>query len=129
MNKENRLVVADIGWAESIPEWIKEEIKGERMINGIVNVIGGEDRVGNAEVVAYLYTASLRSPMSNENNKIYLKLSGELMKKRNMEIPDFMNVGELDEYEKGILEELRDNIKRARGKLHHPLFDMLRQIR
>lgn len=31
--KENRLVVADAGWAKTIPEWILEEIKSFPLVN------------------------------------------------------------------------------------------------
>ena len=65
MKKENRLVVADIGWAESIPEWVKEAIREERMINGLIGIMSGEEEVGDAEVLVYLYTANLRGPISH----------------------------------------------------------------
>ena len=128
--QENRFIVADSGWAESIPEWILDEIRSERMINGLCEVIKkGSEKVGDAEMVAYLFTASMRGPLNSEDQKIYLKLSGDLMKKRNIEVPDFMNIGDLSEWENRCLEDLRYKIQKARGKVNHPIFDILRELK
>jgi hypothetical protein len=124
MQTTNRLVVANSGWAESIPDWILEEIKTERLLYGII----GEDKVGDAEIVAYLYTASLTAPLTSETTNVYLSLTAELLKKQGKEVPDFMKK-ELNEDEKRELERLRSDIGRARGKVNHPIFEMLKELK
>ena len=135
--KENRLVVADSGWAEAIPEWIKEEIRSDRLINGLIELGSGkkidyDKAICDAEVVAYLYTAGLRGPMSTEFTNIYLYLSSKLMKKRNMDLPEkfekYLSEG-LNEYEQSELRDLKQMIFRSRGKVNHPLFDLLRELK
>ncbi len=134
-HKENRLIVADSGWAETIPEWILKEIEAERMINGMVNIAGNNqiedwEMVGNAEVVAYLYTHSLRASMSSEFTKIYLYLTTKLMKdKKGVDIPSDINTKKLTEQEESVLKILRQDIARVRGKINHPLFDILNELK
>ena len=132
--KPNRLIVADSGWAETIPEWILKEIEAERMINGMVNIAGNNledwEMVGNAEVVAYLYTHSLRASMSSEFTKIYLYLTTKLMKdKKGVDIPSDINTKKLTEQEESVLKILRQDIARVRGKINHPLFDILNELK
>ncbi len=133
---ENKLVVADAGWAESIPNWIKEEIKQERIMYGMVDIAKKTETVGDAEVAAYLFTANLRGPVSHELGQIYLYLTGKLMKKvkrlKDDELPDFIQKklrDGLEDYEKSELESLKRDLYRKRGgKIHNPLLDALRQL-
>ena len=66
MEKQNRMVVADSGWAETLPEWLLSEIREERMVDGMYAITKGEkrQRVGDVEVVAYLYTMGLKATIS-----------------------------------------------------------------
>ncbi len=134
--KENRLVVADAGWAESIPEWITEEIKEERILNGMVDIINKTETVGDAEVLAYLFTANLHGPVSHEFGQIYIYLIGKIMKRvkglSDKELPDFcrekLEKGLVDD-EKRQLEELKYDLYRKRGgKINHPVLDILREL-
>jgi len=92
MKEENKLIVADQSWADAIPEWILKEISAERMINGIIDTMKPEktaqntvqshnNAVGDAEIVAYLMTASLRAPISSDFTDIYLYVSAKVMLK------------------------------------------------
>lgn len=135
-NKTNRLVVADTSWAESIPEWIKEEIKTERILNGMYDIINKTETVGDAEVLAYLFTANLRGPVSHEFSQIYFYLTGKVMKRvkglSDNELPDFcrekLKKGLVDD-EKRQFEELKYDLYRKRGgKINHPVLDILREL-
>ncbi len=131
---ENRLIVADSGWAKSIPKWILEEVESERMINGMIKVVGKKkieewETVGDAEVVAYLFTHSLKAPMSTEFTNIYLYLSQKLMKRRKLEIPEDIKKEELSEYEESELIILKQSIARVRGKVNHPIFEILNELK
>ena len=89
--KENRLIVGDKSWADTIPEWLLDEVKAERLIYGLVGLINPDaPRVGDAELCVYLYTASLRAPMYDEHNQIYIYLVAKLMRKQGKELQDFM---------------------------------------
>ena len=131
---KNRLVVADRQWANDIPEWLLEEIKAERMIYGLANIIKPlqpHEQVGDAEVFAYLYTEALRQPLSNEHYNIYLYLFNKIMKRRGKEIPEELKFDrELNDYEQHILNELKYMIWKHRGgEISHPLLDAMRKIK
>lgn len=105
------------------------------MINGFVNIASKrkvEDwkTVGNAEVVAYLYTHSLKASMSTEFTNIYLYLTTKLMKERKgVDVGEDIKVKKLSEYEETELKILKQQIARARGKVNHPLFDILKELK
>lgn len=133
--KENKLIVADAGWAETLPQWLLEEIEAERITIGLLRMLKPEtEPIGDAEVTAYLYTANLKGPISHEWTQIYFYLSGTLLRRRQSEdLPDF--IGEkldqgLTEDEKRELTDLRRMIFQKRGgEVSHPLFDALRAIK
>lgn len=139
--KENRLVVYPGGNSDIIPEWIFDEIKMERMMSGFANILGknnGPDTVGDAEICAYLYTASLSTPMTHEYSEIYIYLVGRLMKRKqnnnkNGNLPDFMEKKleqGLTQDEERMLRILREEIYRKRGgEIQHPLFDVLKELK
>jgi len=129
--KENRLVVGSASWADTIPEWLLEEVKAERMINGLISLMkGGEHKVGDAEVCVYLLTASLASPMSSEFTQIYLYTATKLMTKRGMQVPEDVRVNELSEYETQELNDLKRRIYTSRGgDISHPLFEALKHLK
>jgi len=135
--KENRLVVADAGWAETLPEWILEEIKNERILYGMVDIMKGTKTVGDAEVLAYLYTANLRAPMSHEFSEIYIYLTGKVMQKSKGltgdQMPEFLQEKlkkGLTDYEKRELNILKQDLYRKRGEeIENPLLNMLRELK
>jgi hypothetical protein len=148
MKEGNRLIVADQSWADVIPEWIKKEISAERMINGMVDIIkpqkdgtgqglNPQNEVGDAEIVAYLMTASLRGPLNSDFTDIYLYVSANVMLrtkkiKEEADLPDFMQEiykKGLTDWQKTQLQNLRSDIGRARGKINHPIFDVLRELK
>lgn len=140
MKTENKLIVANVSWAETIPKWLKDEIASERMINGLIDVAMQKNtaqKVGDAEIVAYLMTASLSGPLDSNFTDIYLYLSAKLMLKtkrikKEEDLPDFMQeiykTG-LSEWKKTELQKLRSDIGRARGKVNHPIFDVLKELK
>jgi len=137
MKKENRLVVADSGWAETIPEWIKEAIKEERIINGLIGIATGKEEVGNAEVLAYLYTANLHGPISHYLSEVFIYLTGICLQRHQKikldDLPDFcrekIKKG-LSEDEKRNFEDLKRDLFRLRGgTISSPLLDVLRELK
>ncbi len=134
---ENKLIVADQGWAESIPKWILDVISSERMINGMINVMDkGKEEIGDAEVFAYLFTASLRAPLSHNFTEIHLYLTSDLMIRHKgltkETLPDFLKQhyeNGLNEDQKRELETLKSDLIRKRGKVNHPIFELLKQMK
>ena len=136
-DRQNRLVVADAGWAKDIPEWILEEIKNERIINGMIGIMTGKEEVGDAEVLAYLFTACMRSPVSHEFGEIYIYLAGKVMMKiqriKEEDLPDCMKEKQkqgLTEDEKSELNILKQFLYKSRGgEIKTPLLDILRKMK
>jgi len=133
--KQNRLVVGDNQWANDIPKWLLEEIKTECLIYGLSSITNPEiEKVGDAEVVAYLMTASLHGPMPNELNQIYIYLGAKLVKRRssNSKLPDFMEEKlkqGLTDYEQRELKELKSMIYSKRGgEINHPILNVMRRL-
>lgn len=135
--KENRLVVADIGWAETIPDWLKKAVETERLGEGFADVLGkGNDgRAGLAEVCVYLYTASLRHGLDYHHGQIYFYVMGKVTERHQGKAPDLPFVKEvlekgLDVDEQRLLDQLRSELYRKRGGvIRHPLFDALKTLR
>ncbi len=131
--KENRLVVGSKAWADVIPEWLLEEIQFERITLGLLNLIKPDSqKVGDAEVIAYLMTASLNAPLPFELTEIYTYLAAKIMKRKKKKIDKFMQdklERGLSEYERTELERLRNTIYKQRGgDISHPLLDVLREM-
>jgi len=131
----NRLIVADKGWAETIPDWLKKEIGTERIMEAMADTLGIKvDEVGDAEATAYLYTLSLKCGLDYTFTKIYTYLTAKLMKKLNPQnqLPDFMEKSlqeGLDNHEQHQLRLLKQELRRKRGPIYHPLFQELKQMR
>jgi hypothetical protein len=139
--KTNLLVVGDASWADTIPQWILNEVSMERTINAAINLVGKKkfqdhEQVGDAEVIAYLMPATMKAPIDNDYVEIYIYLSAKLMLKakrvKEEALPnDFKESlkNGLSEYRKSLLRELRCKIFRARGgKIKHPVFDALEEV-
>lgn len=136
--RENRLVVAPGGWAETIPDWLKKEVEFERLTLGLAGNIAelrGQPirEVGDAEACLYLYTLSLSAPMGYHLGQAYIYLTAKLTKRRNPStVPDFaekkLKAG-LTPDEQRELTELKRELYRARGgEIHSPLLDAMRQL-
>lgn len=133
--KENRLVVGDVGWADTIPDWLLEEVKSERVVYGLASIMRSDgEKVGDAEVCVYLYTAGWRQPLDHYQTEVYIYLTAKLMDKRgNKELPDFMG----EKLKKGLsqdedreLNSLRSMIYRKRGgEINHPLLNAMRGLK
>ena len=136
MKNKNRLVVADAGWAQDLPDWLLEEIRTERLIlamAALTHEMADHEKVGDAEIVAYFMTASLRAPLIHEDAEIYFYLTAKLMQRKGKELEDFMQA----KLEKGLsddenrqLKHLKTEIFRKRGgDIESPLLKVLRELK
>jgi hypothetical protein len=131
-----RLVVGDAGWAHDLPDWLLDEIKAERLVECMIGALHPEklrEKVGDAEIAAYLMTASLRAPLPYYLVEVYVWVMARLCSRRKMEITDFMQeklrTG-LARDEERELEELRRHLWTARGgEIRHPLIEALKELR
>jgi len=112
------LVVFNVGWADTIPKWLKDQIILERLIENMRLARGEKPTGTDAEATAYLYTASLCFPPSQEWAKIYFYVAGREMRKakQGVELPEDIKVEKLTDYELQKLEQLKAWIYDQRGK-------------
>lgn len=136
MQEKNRLVVADAGWAQDLPDWLLEEIAAERLVLGMTALtreMADHEKVGNAEMVAYFMTASLRAPLSHEEADIYVCLAAQVMQKKGKELTDFMQTKleqGLSEDENWKLTRMKTEIYRKRGgNIESPLLKILGEFK
>jgi len=91
-------------WADAIPEWMITAIKEERVSYSAM----GKNEAGDCECLAYLVTASLMMPLSDEWYRAYMFLASRVFRKKGMkELPDFLQDTELSEYNQQGLNGLR----------------------
>ncbi len=124
--KENTpILLANTEWIP--PKNLLEDVKHERMINGLLNMIKPlkpEEQVGYAEVVAYLMPATQKAPISSDLAKIYLYCCTQYLKKKGRieDLPKDIIIEELTNYEKEELRKLKLWIYEKRGgKERNPL--------
>jgi len=133
--KENKLVVGNSSWAESLPESLLNDIKTERIVLGLVaatTTLTNSEKVGDAEVIAYLMTASLAAPLPHNLTEIYCYLITKNMRQKGIDAAVYVDIckAELNSDEKRKLQELKFMIYEKRGgEIQHPLLDFMRQFK
>ena len=111
------IIVMPGGWGDTLPEWIKNQITLERLAMNM-KALEEEKLTGtDAEACAYLYTASLEAPMDRDWTQIYLYVAGKVVSKgKDSQIPDDIKVDSLNDYQTGLLRDLKDWIYQQRLK-------------
>ena len=129
--KENKLVVGDGNWAESLPDWLLEKVKEERIILGLMSIVNPDiEKIGDAEVLTYLLPATLRAPLPTVLYNIYLYLAGKICDRSNKEFPSDIRIEELSKSEERELQNLKDMIYHKRGgEINHPILNLIRQFK
>lgn len=75
------IIVADQGWGETLPDWIRTQIKLERLTQNMRELKGEKvDEATDAEALAYFYTLSLRMPLTHEGFNVYMYLVNKYRK-------------------------------------------------
>jgi hypothetical protein len=114
------IVVFPGGWGDTLPEWLKGQITLERLIENMKETHGEQPTGTDAEATAYLYTASLTAPMSDDWTKIYLYVAGKTYARANrgVEIPGDIKVESLSEEQTADLNRLKEWLycQRARAR-------------
>jgi hypothetical protein len=107
------IIVFPGGWEDTLPDWIKGAIQIERL----AQLMKGEETATDAEACAYLYTASLTNPMDRDWTQVYLHIAGKVISRnKGEEIPEDIKVDSLDDYQMGLLRDLKHWIYERRVK-------------
>ena len=106
------IVVFDPSWADVLPDWLKGEIKLQRL----AQLMKGEEGVAtDAEALAYVSNASLSQPIASDWVDIYQYLLTRVMGDK---VPEELRKESLDDYRIGLLNELKEWLwhKRVKGR-------------
>lgn len=104
------IIVFDPGWADVLPDWLKGEIKMQRLAQ-LVKV--EEGTATDAEALAYVSNASLAQPIASDWVDIYMHLLTKVMGDK---VPMDMRKENLDDHRMGELRHLKEWIYRHRVK-------------
>lgn len=98
------IIVMPGGWGDSLPDWIRGAIQLERL----AQLMKGEETATDAEACAYLYTASLTNPIDRDWVQVYLYVAGKVVaRNKGAEIPEDIKVDSLNDYQMGLLRDLK----------------------
>lgn len=102
------IIVFPGGWGDTLPDWLKNAITLERLVEN-VKALKGEGMTGtDAEACAYLMTLSLTQPMDSDWTQIYLYIAGQSYKRWNKgEMPADIAVDSISDYQIGELNRLK----------------------
>lgn len=87
------IIVGPSPWMDTLPEWIKGEIKLQRLVQLMIarNDESQRGMATDAEALAYMYPLSLERPLDHDWTEIYLYLGTRVMESnmsgRNREFP------------------------------------------
>ena len=110
------IIVCPGGWGDTLPDWIKTAITLERLIENVKATRGETPTGTDAEATAYLYTASLTTPMGGDWTNIYLYVAGKTYTRANRgrELPEDIRVESLNEEQMRELARLKAWLHRQR---------------
>ena len=104
------IIVFDPSWADVLPDWLKGEIKMQRL----AQLIKSEEGIAtDAEALAYVSNASLAQPLASDWVYIYMYLLTRVMGEK---VPGELRKESLDDYQMGLLKELKEWLWRKRVK-------------
>ena len=106
------------GWGDTLPEWLKNAITLERLEMNM-RALKGEEMTGtDAEVCAYLNTASLTQPMDHDWTQIYLYIAGKTYTRwKKNEMPEDIRVESLGDGQLRDLNRLKEWLYRKRTQI------------
>lgn len=112
------IIVMPGGWWDTLPDWIKTQVTLERLVENMKQAQGQEPTGTDAEATAYLYTASLTAPMTEQWTRIYLYVAGKAMSKFNKErkLPEDIKIDSLSDYDMQELNRLKEWLYRQRTR-------------
>ena len=104
------IIVFDPSWADVLPDWLKGEIKLQRL----AQLMKGEEGIAtDVEALAYVSNASLAMPLASDWVEIYQYLLTRVMKEK---VTEELRRENLDDYRMSLLKELKQWLWRKRAK-------------
>ena len=115
------IIVMPGGWGDSLPDWLKQAITLERLIANIEGLKTGTMTATDAEVCAYLFTASLEAPLDHDWSQIYFYVATRVYERHRTKdsgvtMPEDIRVTELTRDQERDLSHLKDWIYATRLK-------------
>jgi hypothetical protein len=110
-------------WGNDIPDWLREAITMDRLIGNMKALHGEPMMAGDAEVAAYLMTASLEAPMGHDFTQIYLYCATRTIERyKKGAMPEDVRVDKLGPDEERELRDLKiwiyeTRLKHRKGQL------------
>jgi hypothetical protein len=109
------IIVYPGGWGDSLPEWLKNAITLERLVENMKDTKGEQPMGTDAEACAYLNTTSLTAPMDGDWSQIYLYVAGKTYTRwRKSEMSDDIRVDSLNGQQTADLNRLKEWLYRRR---------------
>ncbi len=103
------IIVYPGGWGDSLPEWLKNAITLERLVENMKETKGEQPTGTDAEACAYLNTASLTVPMDGDWSQIYLYVAGKTYSRwQKNKMPDDIRVDSLNNEQLEDLNRLKE---------------------
>ncbi|AMU85991.1 hypothetical protein [Dehalococcoides mccartyi] len=103
------IIVYPGGWGDSLPEWLKNAITLERLTENMKTSKGEQPTGTDAEVCAYLNTATLTVPIDSDWSQIYLYVAGKTYTRwRKGEMPKDIKIDSLTEQQMADLNRLKE---------------------
>lgn len=107
------------GWGDTLPDWLKNAITMERLVENVRALKEGEMTGSDAEACAYLYTACLTQAPDHDWAQIYLYIAGKVYEKHRTKdsgvaMPEDIRVESLNDEQMRDLRRLKDWIYQAR---------------
>lgn len=103
-----RPIIVANAWGESVPPWMVEAARIERLLNQMKGV----DDATDADVAIYLYTASMEAPLTHDGAQVYLYLTTKLCRDHGKDVPEDIAVEKLTDDQERFLKELRYDVHR-----------------
>lgn len=116
------IIVFPGGWADTLPDWLKEAITLERLLENVRALKDGDMTGSDAEACAYLMTLSLTQPMDSDWTQIYLYIAGKVYEKHRTKdsgatMPEDIRVNSLNDYQMRELKSLKHEIYETRARV------------
>ncbi|MFA5439480.1 hypothetical protein [Dehalococcoides sp.] len=103
------IIVYPGGWGDDLPEWLKNAIVMERLIENMKETKGEQPTGTDAEACAYLNTASLTVPMNGDWSQIYIYVAGKTYRRwQKSELPEDIRVDSLNAQQMAELGRLKE---------------------
>lgn len=106
------IIVTPGGWGNDLPQWLKDAVTMERLIENMEGFRRGAMTGTDAEAVCYMFTACLAASLGHDWTEIYLYVATKVIERHKageegFKLPPDIRVVELNRYQQGLLAHLK----------------------